>query len=230
MNKEQRFRHVAYSRFNALCADHRDTLETTQGGKQAVADLRDSVTAVDQRSQERERRLEEERVAVKDCLTWRRILRGVLQAIVEISHSVVPVQGPAEVMHVPGKVNDELFLAEARAIQDKVKQYESDFLAQGLHPDVLKNLADGIDRLAAARLAREKARTLRVAAGKSIREDLTTAKGAMRLLHTIVVTTPGVDSNVVNAFRAAKRVGPSKAKDEAPAQPDPVPVPTPKTA
>jgi len=230
MNKRQRFRHVAYSRFNALCADHRDTLETTQGGKQAVADLGTSVTSANQRSQERQRRLEEEREAVNDCLTWRRILRGVLQAIVEVSHSVVPAEGTAEVMHVPGKINDEAFLAEARAIQDKVKQYESDFLARGLHPDVLKNLADGIDRLAAARLTREKARALRVAAGQSIREDLTRARAAMRLLHTIVVTTPGVDPEVVNAFRAGKRIGPSKAREEAPAQPYPVPVATPKTA
>ena len=230
MEKRQRFRQLAYSRFNALCADHRDTLETTNGGKQSVADLGTSVASAEQRSQERQRRLEEERVAVKDCRTWRRILRGVLQAIVEISRSVVPAEGTAEVMHTPGKVNDESFLAETRAIQDKVKQYESEFLAQGLHPVVLKNLADGIDRLAAARLAREKARALRVAAGQSLREDLTTAKKAMRRLHTIVVTTPGIDAEVVNAFRTAKRVGPSKAKAEAPAQPDSIPATAAKSA
>jgi len=230
MNKDQRFRHTAYKRFDALCADHRDMLHTTDGGKQAVADLGAKVTSADQRSQERQRCLEDERVAVKDCLTWRRILRGVLQAIVEISHSVVPAQGTAEVMHMPGKVNDESFLAEARAIQDKVRQYQSDFIAKGLHPDVLTTLANGIDRLAAARVTREKVRAMRVAAGQSLRDDLTAAKGAMRLVRAIVVTTPGVDSDVVNQFRAAMRVGPSKTKDEAPAPPDPVPVITPKTA
>ena len=225
MDKRQRFRHMAYSRFNALCADHRDMLEATTGGKQSVAELGTSVTAADQRSQEQQQRLEEERVAVNDCRTSRRTLRGVLRAIVEISRSVVPAEGTAEVMHVPAKVNDESFLAESRAIQDKVKPFQREFLAQGLNPVVLNTLAEGIDRLAAARLAREKARALRVAAGQTLRENLTTAKKAVRRIHTIVVTTPGLDADVVNAFRAAKRVGPSKAKSDTPAPPAPTAAP-----
>ena len=228
MKKSDRFRQTAYTRFHALCVDHRDQLEASEGGKQGVADLGDSVAAVDQRSQERQQRLEEERVATKECRTWRSILRDALRAIVQISRFVVPVD--AEVLHTPGRVNDEDFLAEAAAIQDKVKAHEPEFIAKGLHPDVLKALADGIDGLTAARLAREKARKLRVAAGQSIREDLAKARSAVALLHTIASTTPGVDPNVVNALRAAKRVGPSKAKEETPAQPDPVPVPTSKTA
>ena len=230
MRKRERFRQAAYTRFHALCVDNRGTLEATSGGKQAVADLGASVTAADQRSADHQQRLEEERVAVADCRTWRGILLDVLQAIVEASHHfVMPADGAAEVMLVPGRENDEMFLADARAIRDKVKQYEAQFLTL-LHPDVLNNLSLGIDRLAAARLARDKARALRVAARQSLREDLTTSKANMNLLHTIVETTPGVDPNVVNAFRAAKRVGPSKPKEEAPAQPDPAPVATAKTA
>jgi hypothetical protein len=230
MKKNDRFRQTAYTRFHALSVDHRDKLEASDGGKQAVADLGDSVDAVDQRSQERQQRLEEERVATKECRSWRRILRDALRAVVQVSRSIVPADATAEVLHTPGRVNDEDFLAEAGAIQDKVKAHESEFVAHGLHPDVLKALANGIDGLAAARLEREKARALRVAAGKSIRDDLARARAAVALLHTIATTTPGVDPNVVNAFRAAKRIGPSKAKEEAPAQPDPVPVPTSKTA
>jgi len=230
MKKSDRFRQTAYTRFHALSVDHRDTLEASQGGKQAVADLGDSVNAVDQRSQERQQRLEEERVATKECRSRRRVLRDALRAIVQVSRSIVPADGTAEVLHTPGRVNDEDFLAEAAAIQDKVKAHENEFVASGLHADVLKALADGIDGLATARLAREKARTLRVAAGKSIHEDLGKARAAIALLHTIVTTTPGVDPNVLNVFQAAKRIGPSKAKEVAPAQPDPVPVPAPKTA
>ena len=231
MNRKIRYRQDAQARYHALCLDHRDRLEATDGGREGVADLGSSVAGGDRWSLEYDTRFDEERAAVARCRIERATIHDQLRLVVTLSSFVETKIGSTMGMRRPPvRINDRNLIAAAGAIRDKATEHQAEFLKQGLHPDVLPALSAAIDRLAAARLARDKARALRLAAGESRREELGKGKQAIVRLQTIVIGTPGFDSNAVSAFRLAKRVGRSPAKEEAAAQPDPVPAPASKTA
>src|SRR5207302_2791698 len=122
-------------------------------------------------------------------------------------------------MEMPDRnVSNEEFLAKARAIRDQVTPDSEAFLAKGLPQHVLDDLPKQIAALAAAQETRSTALQQRLAAGDALDETLQIGNTAIHLLYTIVSRSPAAPSGVVREFRLAKRVGPMKADDAAPAE------------
>ena len=188
------------------------------------------MTGVERGFAAQQRSLDDRRAAVDACHTGRHDIRESLKAVVKVSAFVKLDEGSAKVMRLPRFSSDELLLADARAILDKVTPYADAFLAEGLPANVLTDLPAQIAGFAAAKLAQPQARQQFTVASKAIATALDAGDEAIEVLETILVNSPNVDPGVLTKLRLAKRVGPAHAKDEAPAGPTPVPAPVPKVA
>ena len=131
-------------------------------------------------------------------------------------------------MQLPGAASDDELLAYAQGLLDRVSVHADRFVAEGLPPDVLSNLADGIRAFSAARDAQDGARQRFTAATESIRQSLAGADTTTDALEAIAVNTPAARPEVLTKLRIAKRVGP-RVVDQAPrpgAPPGPPSTPT----
>jgi hypothetical protein len=87
-----------------------------------------------------ERSIEDVRAATKHCHQCRRTLRAAARAIVRVGRLVNLVVPLIDTLRLP---DDEL-LAYARGLLERVWPHAAAFVAEGLPPDVLKQLADEI--------------------------------------------------------------------------------------
>ena len=223
MRKQVRRRHDAHVRAQGVCTEHSAIFDATAGGQKARASLGTHVAEVDRLLALQERSVEDGRAATEQRRLSRRALRDAAKAIVKVGKLVNLDASIMETMRLPSGTSDEELLAYSRGLLDRVSAHGDAFVAEGLPPDLLKNLGDAIEEFAAARDAQAASRQRFTAASESIRETLDDTDKTVDVLEAIVVNTPAAHPEGLTKLRMARRVGP---RVTAPAvKPSPVPAP-----
>src|ERR1051326_37568 len=91
----------AQRRAQAVCAEIRDTVESTDGGRKTFAKLNGSIDAGDRLSREQQKALHPPRAPAADCRLVRQTLHDLIKAIVDVSAVVTLGEGSAKIMRMP---------------------------------------------------------------------------------------------------------------------------------
>src|SRR5205823_2694749 len=102
----------------------------------------------------------------------------------------------------------------SRGLLDRVSAHADAFVAEGLPPDLLKHLDQGIADFASAREAQAASRQRFTAASASIGETLDHADKTADVLEDILINTPGAPPEALTELRIARRVGPRASPAE----------------
>jgi hypothetical protein len=208
MRKQVRRRHEAHVRAQNVCAEHSALFDGTPGGQKARAAYGAQVAEIDRLLALQERSIEDGRAATEQCRQSRRTLRAAAKAVVSVGR-VVNLDAPLmDTMQLPGAANDDELLAYSRGLLERVSAHADLFVAEGLPPDLLKRLGEGIVEFAAAREAQAASGQRFTAAYESIREALDRADKTGDVLEAILVNTPGGALEALTKLRIARRVGP----------------------
>jgi hypothetical protein len=210
-----------------VCTEHSAIFDATAGGQKARASLGTHVAEVDRLLALQERSVEDRRAATEQCRLSRVTLREAAKAVVSVGKLVNLDASIMETMRLPPVTSDDELVAYSRGLLDRVSAHADAFVAEGLPPDHLKDLADAIDAFAAARDAQAASRQRFSAATESIRETLDAADKTVDVLEAIAVHTPAAHPEVVTKLRIARRVGPRVTAPAAKPSPIPAPSPTP---
>ena len=208
MRKQTRRRHEAHVRVQSVCAEHSELFDATPGGQKARAALGTDVAEVDRLLALQEASIEDRRAATAQCRLSRRTLRDAAKAVVTVGRVVDLDAAGMGTMQLPGATSDDELLAYSRGLLERVSEHADVFVAEGLPPDLLTHLGDGIGAFAAARDAQAGARQRFSAASESIRETLDHADKTVDVLEAIVINTPNAPPEVLTRLRIARRVGP----------------------
>ena len=227
MRKRIRRRHDAHVRAYSVCTEHSALFDATAGGQKTRAALGAHVADLDRLLALQERSIEDRRAAVEQCRLSRRTLRDAANAVVKVGKLVNLDDEMMATMQLPGPVSDDELLAYSRGLLDRVSSHADAFVADGLPPDLLKNLAEAIEAFAAARDAQAASRQRFTAAAEAIRETLDKANKTVGVLEAIAVNTPAAHPEVLTKLRIAKRVGPRAAEPTDKPAPPPTPPSTP---
>jgi hypothetical protein len=225
MRKEVRRRHEAHVRAQSVCAEHRELFDATPGGLKARGALGTHVAEVDRLLALQERSIEDRRAATAECRVSRRTLRNAAKGVVSVGRVVNLDAAEMGTMRLPGDTNDDELLAYSRGLLERVSAHADAFVAEGLPPDLLKHLDEGIAGFAAAREEQAGSRQRFSAAFESIREALDEANKAVDVLEAIALNTPGVPPELLTKLRIARRVGP-RVSAPVPKAPQPTPIAT----
>jgi hypothetical protein len=229
MRKQVRRRHDAYVRAHNVCSEHSALFDATPGGQKMRAALGAQVADVDRLLALQERSIEERRAATEQCRLSREALRDAAKAVVKVGRLVNLDEAIMATMQLPGSPSDDELVAYSRGLLDRVSSHADAFVAEGLPPDVLKNLAEAIQGFVAARDAQASARQRFTAAAESIRDRLAKASKTVGVLETIAVNKKAAQPEVLTKLRIAKRVGPRVTPEPAD-KPVPRPEPSPAPA
>ena len=229
MRKRVRRRHEAHARVQSVCAEHSALFDATPGGQKTRATLANDVAAVDGLLALQERTIEDGRAATAQCRASRVKLRAAAKAVVSVGRLVNIDAAVMGTMQLPDKTNDDELLAYSRGLLERVSAHADAFVAEGLPPDLLKNLEEAVATFAAARDAQAGSRQRFSAAFESIRETLDHADKAVDVLEAIALNTPEASPEVLTKLRIARRVGP-RVSVPAPAPTPPQAAPTDKAA
>ena len=227
MQKQVRRRHDAHARTNGVCTEHSALFDATAGGQKTRTALATHVAEVDRLLALQERSIEDRRAATEQCRLSRRTLRDAAKAVVKVGRLVNLDADIMATMQLPAAASDDELLAYSRGLLDRVSAHADAFVAEGLPPDLLKHLGDGVAAFAAARDAQAAARQRFSAAFESIRETLDHADKMVDVLEAIVINTPGAPPEVLTKLRIARRIGP---RVSAPVPKPPQPTPADKAA
>lgn len=222
MRKTVRRRHEAQVRAQSVCAEYSAVFDATPGGQKARASLGMDVAEVDRLLASQASSIEDRRAATEQCRRSRQTLRDAIRAVVTVGR-IVNLDGAVMAsMQIPGgRSNDEL-LAYARGLVERVSEHADAFVAEGLPPDLLKNLGDGVAAFQAARDAQSAARQRFSAATESIYETLDHADMTIDVLEAILINTAAAPPDALTRLRIASRVGP-RVSVPAPKPPQPTP-------
>jgi len=166
------------------------------------------VANADRRLAFQERSIEEQRAAAETLRVTRHALRDAAKAIVKIGKFVTLDETTMATMQILGSVSDDELLAYMRGLIGRVGPYIDAFVAEGLTPDLLKNMENQIQRFVAAKRDYAAARLAFTAASESIHETQAAADTIVEALEAIAVITPAARPEVLTKLRMAKRVGP----------------------
>jgi hypothetical protein len=158
----------------------------------------------------------------EQCRVSRRALRDAAKAIVSVGRVVNLDAAVMGTMQLPGAATDDELLAYSRGLVERVSVHADAFVAEGLPPDLLTHLGDGIVAFAAAREAQAGSRQRFSAASKAIHETLDHADKTVDVLEAIAINTPDAPPEVLTKLRIASRVGPRVSAPPKPPQPTPV--------
>jgi hypothetical protein len=198
-----------------VCSEHSALFDATPGGQKMRAALGAHVADVDRLLALQERSIEDRRAATEQCRQSRQTLRDAANAVVKVGKVVSLGDAIMATLKRPGPGSDDELLAYSRGLLDRVSTHADAFVADGLPPDLLKNLSDAIQAFAAARDAQAASRQRFTAAAQSIRETLDNADKTVDVLEAIAVTTPAARPEILTKLRIAKRVGPRAAEPAA---------------
>ena len=211
MRKDIQRRQDAHVRTHAVCTEHSALFDATPGGQQTRQALSASVTDVARLLGLQERSREDRRAATEQCRRERRALRDAVNFVINVGKLVHLDDIVMDTMQLPRPRSNDQLLAYARGLLDRVSPHADAFVAGGLSPDLLKNLADAIGRFDAARDVRTASRLRYTAATRTIRANLDETDKAIAVLESLAANTPAGHPEVVTKLRIAKRVGPRVA-------------------
>ena len=208
MKKTTSLRHDSHVRSNDVAAQHSDTLDARPSTKKTRLALNDYVNESNRLMASQARALEDRKAATQQCRICRRALRAAGNAVVKVGKLVHLPDTVMATLSIPGSMSDNRLLSHMQAVYDRVLPYKDAFEGQGLPPDVLTHLTDGIKALEAARSAY--AATIQDAAsvGAALTENQDKASATILALESVVATTTPTDRDLLTKLKVARRVGP----------------------
>jgi hypothetical protein len=212
MNTIVRLRHAAHVRANNVCTQHSDSFDVTPGAKKTRLALNDYVTESTRLLADQGRALEERKAATQQCRVCRRALRAISKTIIRVGKLVNVPDTVMETLSVPGSMSDGELLAHMQGLHDRVLPYKDAFEAQGLPPDLLTNLTDGIRALETARAAHAATIQDAASADEALGENQDLAAVTILALESMAPRATLANREVVSKLRVARRVGPRKAQ------------------
>jgi len=231
MRKDIRRRHDAHVRANNVCAEHSALFDATPGGQKMRTTLATCVADVDHQLSVQARSLAERRASTDQCRKARRTLRDAAKAVVRVSSIANLDEATRANFPILGSVSDDELIAYARGLLDTVSSQADALVAEGLPPDLLKNLDAALQGLVGARDAAALARQRFAASTESIHESQDRADRTVAALEAIAVNLPAANPEVVTKLRIAKRVGPrTDTRGDSTPTPEPAPAPAPSSA
>jgi len=213
MKRTTWLRHDSQVRSSDVCAQHSDTFDVHSGTKKARLALNGYVTESARLMAALERTIQERKAATLQCRRCRRVLRIAGKAIVKVGRIVIVPGTVMDTLRVAGSMSDGKLLSHMQALHDQVLPYRDAFEAEGLPPDVLPSLIDGIKALEAARGAYAAAIQEAAAARESLRENQNRASVTILALEAVVPPTTQANREVVTRLQVARRVGLRKTRD-----------------
>ncbi|HZR23774.1 MAG TPA: hypothetical protein VFA59_09320 [Vicinamibacterales bacterium] len=225
MRKTIRRRHDAHARASSVCNDHSAIFDATPGGQKTRTALATYVEDVDRLMAVQERSNEDRRAAMEQVRAGRLALRAAATAVAKVGKLVNLDETTMATMQVPGRVSDDELLAYTRGLLDRVAGHADAFVAEGLPPDLLKHLEDGVPRLAAAKEQYAAARQRFAGALEAIREAQAKSETTIDALEAIAANTAAATPDMLKELRMARRIGPhvGAAATEPPAPPHTTP-------
>ena len=208
MRKQVRRRHEAHVRAQSVCDEHSAFFDATPGGQKAHADHGKQVAEVGSLLALQHRSNLDRRAATEQGRLSRRALRNAVRAVIRVGRLVKLDAEVMGKMALPARRNDEELLTFSQGLLERVSPYADAFVAEGLPPDLLKHLAQGIAEFEAAREAQALARQRFTGAAASIDDTLDRADKTADVLEDILINTPGAPPEALTQLRLARRVGP----------------------
>jgi len=220
-------RQDAHARVNSVCTEHSEIFDATPGGQKTRTSLGANVTNVAKQFITQGQAVEDRRAATAQARQARVRLREATKAVVAVGKLVSLPATVTSTMRLPGWMTDDELLAYAGTLLERASAHADAFLAEGLPPDLLKNLADAIQALSAARELQAQGRQRFTAAAESIRETQEKSDQTVDALEAIAINTPAARPEVLTKLRIARRIGPRVKAAEDAAAPAPGGAPTP---
>jgi hypothetical protein len=208
MKKAVRLTHESQVRSNDVCTEHRDSWDGSAGANPSRLALDGYVTESTRLLTLRARAVDDRRAATEQCRRCRIALRAWGKAVVMIARLVTLPDTVMDILRIPGSLSDTALQAHMQALHDRVLPYKDAFVAMGLPPDVLPNLAGGIQTLADARAAYAATIQDAAAAEQALRENQARARITILALESIAPRETAEHREVVNKLKVARRVGP----------------------
>jgi len=208
MLKQNRRRHDAHTRTQGVCTEHSAIFDATPGGKTMREALGTHVADVARLFALQEQSIAEQRAGTFQIRKARAALRDAALAVVRVGKLVNLADTTMATLELPGAPSHDELIAYSQGLLDRVSAYADKFVAKGLPPNLLPNLADAIRALVAAREGQASARQRFAAASESIHAALSGADATVDALEAIAVNTPEARPEVLTKLRVAKRVGP----------------------
>ena len=158
MRKYVRRKHDANLRTDRVCTEHSAVFDATPGGQKTRTALHTYVQDIGGLLGTQESSIEDRRAATNQCRQCRRSLRNAGKAVVRVGKLVNLDEDVMKTMQLPGPGSDSDLVAYMRGLLDRVSAHADAFVAEGLPPNLLKNLSDRIDAFETARNDRNAAR------------------------------------------------------------------------
>ena len=158
MTKQTRRRHEAHVRAESVGTELSAFFDATPGGQKARADHGKQVAEVGRLLALQHRSNLDRRAATVQGGKSRRALRNAVRAVIKVGRLVNLDPDVMANMKVPVRKNDEELLTFSQGLLERVSPHADAFVAEGLPPDLLKHLDQGIADFAAAREAQSTSR------------------------------------------------------------------------
>ena len=215
MKRTTWLRHDAQVRANDVCTQNSDTFDATPATKNTRLALNTYVTKSTQLLAAQKGAVETRRAATQQCRVCRTALRAAGKAVVKVGQLVNLPGTVMQTLSVPGSMSDGDLLAHMQALYDRVLPYKDAFEAEGLPPDVLTKLSDGITALEAARAAYAATIQDAASAEDALSQNQDLAAATILALESVAATAAPANRELLSKLKVAKRVGPRKVQPTA---------------
>src|SRR5579872_1344799 len=206
----------------ALCAERRPQLEATSFGRQTLALLEQLVARVagwDASQSDGRITGLQNTDARRGAVTT--LLRSIRE-LVRVSHAIALPPSAAKAFPPVRKATDQQLVSDAKAMVAQAKLLSDAFVTNGPLPaDAFTTLDGQIAAVEGAIAAQGTSRVTLVAAGKAALDDLRQGQRAVRALEPIYLRAVAGDTRAIEAWKNARRIGPSRTADQQPDQATP---------
>ena|SRR5438874_6925567 len=231
MKKQVRLTHNAQVRANDVATENASTWDGSAGGNKNRLALNGYVTESTRLLAVRQRALDDRKTATAQCRFWRTALGSLNRTIVRVGKLVNRPEKVTDTLAIAGSMSDADLQAHMQSLHDRVLPFIDAFLAEGLPPGTLTDLADGIKGLEAARAA--VAATIQdvASADEALRENQKLARTTIHALESMAPRSTPAEREVITKLKTARRVGPrtTQPDDAAPSTPPAPPAPASST-
>ncbi|HYM23982.1 MAG TPA: hypothetical protein VEU08_12275, partial [Vicinamibacterales bacterium] len=203
----------------ALCTKRRGQMEATAFGKNALALLEQLVARVaGWDASKSDGRI----TGLQNTATRRAAVAALQQSmreLVRVSTAIALPPSAAQGFPPVRITTDQQLVSDAKAMVAQAKVLADAFTTNGPLPaDALTTMDAQIATVESAIAAQGTSRVTHVAAGKAAIDDIREGQRTIRALEPIYLRAVAGDTNAIEAWKNARRIGPSRTADQ---QPDP---------
>ena len=186
--------------------------ESPQGLGEQASELDDVIQRLSSEMVDQESGVRFTRVHTEYEATLRRTLYADhMQPISQIARDVLGASSMDRAFRLPtaGRNVNRALTTSARAMALAAEKEKDVFLRRGLPQDFIERLRSAADALEETRHAKTETARRRVIATKSVRDQLSRGRKAVRLLNAVLMPTLRKQPELLAAWKSAKRVRPT---------------------